>query len=143
MEQHSPDEERLQAAYRQIGEGGMLRLVAAFYRRVRNDDLIGPMYPPQDWAGAEERLADFLIQRLGGPPRYSQRRGHPRLRMRHMPFAIDSAARDRWMELMTSAMTEVETPEPAASALREFLGPVATFLINRYPLQRPEEGTAL
>jgi len=114
-----------------IGEDGVARLVAAFYRRVAGDEVLRPMYPPTDLRGAEERLRDFLVFRFGGSPRYVEQRGHPRLRMRHARFAIDSRARDRWMELMTEAMDECQLPDDVAAWLAEFLGGVATFLINR------------
>ncbi len=109
----------------------MRRVVAAFYRRVPADDILGPMYPPGDLAAAEERLRDFLIGRLGGPPRYIEQRGHPRLRMRHAPFAITQAARDRWIELMERAIGESGLSEAAAGALRSFFDSVATMMINR------------
>lgn len=117
--------------YEIIGEEGFERLVAAFYRQVPGDDILGPMYPPDDMEGAEERLRDFLVGRFGGPQRYMQKRGHPRLRMRHFPFAIDARARDRWIELMERALEEVEFPPEADKAMREFFGAVATMLINR------------
>ena len=66
-----------------IGEDGFVRLIRAFYAQVPDDPILGPMYPKEDLAGAEERLRDFLIGRFGGPQRYVERRGHPRLRMRH------------------------------------------------------------
>ena len=72
-----------QEVYRLIGDEGFARLVSAFYRRVPHDDLLGPMYGEDDLAGAEHRLRDFLVFRFGGPPRYIETRGHPRLRMRH------------------------------------------------------------
>jgi hemoglobin len=115
----------------ELGEAPLRALVAAFYQRVPGDDLLGPMYPAEDLAGAERRLADFLVERCGGPPCYSEQRGHPRLRMRHLGFPVDRAARDRWMGLMDAALGEVGLPEPAGSALRTFLDGVATFLINR------------
>jgi hemoglobin len=120
-----------QEVYALIGEEGFIRLVAAFYRRVPGDDILGPMYPAHDLHGAEERLRDFLIFRFGGPARYIERRGHPRLRMRHAPFAIHQAGRDRWMELMTAALDEAKLPAEADAVLREFLGSTATFMINR------------
>jgi hemoglobin len=89
------------------------------------------MYPAHDLAAAEVRLRDFLVGRFGGPPRYIEQRGHPRLRMRHMPFAIDRAARDRWMELMSRALDQAALDAEAAALLREFLGAMATFMINR------------
>jgi hemoglobin len=116
--------------YALIGEEGFARLVGAFYRQVPNDEILGQMYPPEDLAGAEERLRDFLIGRFGGPQRYVERRGHPRLRARHMPFRIDRAARDRWMALMDKAFAEAALPPEAEHFMREFLSQTATFMIN-------------
>jgi hemoglobin len=119
------------AVYTAIGEEGFTRLVAAFYRRVPGDDVLGPMYPPDDLAGAELRLRDFLIGRFGGPQRYIAARGHPRLRARHLPFPIDARARDRWLLLMEAALGEAELPADAAATLRAFFEAVATMMINR------------
>jgi hemoglobin len=117
--------------YSVIGPDGFGRLVAAFYRRVPNDDILSPMYPQRDLVGAESRLRDVLIQRFGGPDHYSQHRGHPRLRMRHAPFAITQAARDRWIELMEAALAETQFPPEVQPALRRFFHDAATFMINR------------
>jgi hemoglobin len=117
--------------YDTIGEDGFERLVAAFYRRVPGDDILGPMYPPDDLAGAEQRLRDFLVGRCGGPQRYLEQRGHPRLRMRHAPFAVDARARDRWLALMDAALRESGLPPDADVALREFFDAVATMMQNR------------
>jgi hemoglobin len=117
--------------YALIGEAGLTRLVAAFYRRVPQDDILGPMYPAHDLEGSEQRLRDFLIYRFGGPPRYIDERGHPRLRVRHAPFEVNPAARDRWMQLMTAAIEEAAFPAEADQFVRSFLGDIATFLINR------------
>jgi hemoglobin len=117
--------------YRAVGDEGFATLVRAFYAQVPADDVLGPMYPPEDLAGAEQRLRDFLIGRFGGPPRYIQQRGHPRLRMRHAPFAIDEAARNRWVLLMDRALDEARLPEEATTLLRQFFHSMATFMINR------------
>jgi hemoglobin len=117
--------------YERVGEEGFARLVLAFYAQVPKDDILGPMYPPDDLEGAEQRLRDFLVGRFGGPPRYIEQRGHPRLRMRHMPFAIDQRARDRWMELMNRAIDEAELPPDVVPLMHEFLAQVATFMINK------------
>lgn len=114
-----------------IGEDGFRRLIAAFYKQVPGDEILGPMYPPGDLAGAEQRLRDFLIGRFGGPQRYIEQRGHPRLRMRHMPFAVSPAARERWLRLMTSALDEVQLPADADALLREFFDGVSAMLVNR------------
>ncbi|BDC50787.1 hemin receptor [Bryobacterales bacterium F-183] len=121
-----------------VGEDGFHRLVAAFYRQIPNDDILGPMYPKHDLAGAEERLREFLIFRFGGSGRYIEKRGHPRLRMRHMPFVVDQAARDRWVQLMDNAFREAALPREAENLLREFFAHVATFLINRQSPQHDQ-----
>ena len=117
--------------YERIGEDGFTRLVAAFYRQVPGDSILGPMYPVEDMAGAEERLRNFLIFRFGGPHHYIEQRGHPRLRMRHMPFVIDQAARDRWVQMMDQAFREAALPADVEAVLRPFLEDTATFMKNR------------
>jgi hemoglobin len=109
---------------------GIAALVAAFYRRVKEDDLVGPMYPPEDWEGSEARLRDFLLFRIGGDPTYINERGHPRLRMRHQPFRIDIAARDRWLKLMGEAMDECAVPATSRPFLNEFFSQIADFMRN-------------
>lgn len=116
--------------YAQIGEEGFARLVTAFYDQVPTDDILGPMYPVNDMAGAEDRLREFLIGRFGGPQRYIESRGHPRLRMRHMPFKLDQRARDRWVQLMDKALDEAALPAESTLCLREFFHNMATFLMN-------------
>lgn len=117
--------------YQAIGEDGFRRLVAAFYRQIPTDPILGPMYPADDLAGAEERLRDFLIFRFGGPARYLETRGHPRLRMRHNPFSITEAARDRWVEIMTRALADAALPAEPVALLSVFFSNTATFLRNR------------
>jgi hemoglobin len=117
--------------FAELGETGIQQMVAAFYCRVKDDDLIGAMYPDQDWEGAEKRLADFLIFRFGGPPRYIEERGHPRLRMRHAPFAIGEAERDRWLKLMGDAMDERAVGETSREVLDVFFAQVADFMRNK------------
>lgn len=116
--------------YAAIGEEGFARLVRAFYAQVPEDDILGPMYPADDLAGAEQRLRDFLIGRFGGPPRYIEERGHPRLRMRHARFRLDGPARNRWVALMDKALDASELPADAVSLLRAFFHDTATFLRN-------------
>lgn len=106
-------------------------MVAGFYRRVRTDEVLGPLYPPDDWEGAEARLRDFLLFRFGGVMRYVEERGHPRLRMRHLPFAIGEAERDRWLELMGEAVREAGVAREPAQALMTFFAQVADFMRNR------------
>ena len=117
--------------YAAVGEAGFDRLAAEFYRQIPTDDILGAMYPAHDLRGAEQRLRDFLIYRFGGPPKYIEERGHPRLRMRHAPFPIGEQARDRWLALMSRALDRAALPQEAASVLRQFFASTATFLINR------------
>ena len=117
--------------YSVLGEDGFTRLIGSFYRQVSTDDILGPLYPEHDFPGAEERLRNFLIFRFGGPQHYIEQRGHPRLRMRHAPFPVDQAARDRWMKLMEHALTEVDMPEAARQILWSYFESTATAMMNR------------
>ena len=126
-----PDEAAMSSVYPVIGEAGFVRLVTAFYQQVPADEILGPMYPPHELAAAEKRLRDFLVYRFGGPQRYLEERGHPRLRMRHAPFEISAAARDRWVTLMNRAIEEVAIPAHVVTIMQPFLAETATFLINR------------
>ncbi len=120
-----------QEIYAVIGSAGFERLVAAFYRQIPSDDVLGPLYPAKDLDGAERRLRDFLMFRFGGPSTYLETRGHPRLRIRHAPFAIGTAARDRWLQLMNRALDESSLPESVHATLQSFFASTATFLMNR------------
>ena len=117
--------------YSVIGEEGFHRLVKAFYAQVPRDEVLAAMYPKHDLAAAEHRLREFLIGRFGGPPRYIEQRGHPRLRARHMPFVLDERSRDRWVLLMDRALDQAALPDDVTALLRGFFGAMATFLRNR------------
>lgn len=106
-------------------------LVHYFYEHVSEDKILRPMYE-EDLAPAEERLLLFLEQFFGGPHTYSQRRGHPRLRMRHMPFTIDQAASQAWLDAMDRALARMEGKIPEAEELemRRYFSQAANFLIN-------------
>jgi len=130
------------------GKETFQRLAEAFYRRVETDALLRPMYPAKLWghsnkhsaAGAETAsssmcspvgtLAAFLAQFFGGPTEYSDQRGHPRLRMRHVRFHIGQAERDAWLTHMCAAIEEVGIEEPVASVMRQYFDQASTFLIN-------------
>lgn len=117
--------------YEIVGEEGFERLTQAFYAQVPDDEILGPLYPPEQMEAARVRLRDFLVGRFGGPQRYVQQRGHPRLRMRHMPFPIDGRARDRWMELMNKALDDAGFEPEVADILVRYFADTATFMINR------------
>jgi hemoglobin len=106
-------------------------LVGRFYAGVAGDPLLRPLYPELDLALAQHRLTLFLIQYWGGPTTYDEERGHPRLRMRHAPFAIGPEARDRWLELMRAALTEVAPPADVAAELDRYFAMSAEAMRNR------------
>ncbi|GAA1469485.1 globin [Microbacterium thalassium] len=107
-------------------------LVAAFYRGVADDEVLRPMYPEEDLGPAEERLLMFLEQYWGGPTTYSQRRGHPRLRMRHAPFHVNPEARDRWLAHMRAAVDELELSPLHDTTLWDYLQRAAHAMVNTF-----------
>lgn len=106
------------------------RIVERFYAGVAADPVLRPMYPP-DLAESKRHLSLFLQQYFGGPATYSAERGHPRLRMRHFPFAIGQAERDAWMRHMLAAVEAEAFPEPLATVFLDYFDRAATFMINR------------
>lgn len=131
---HHPEDTPNQTLYELLGPAVFHDLIHEFYTLMRADDLIGPMYPADDWEGAEQRLRWFFIQYWGGPAEFSTRRGHPRLRMRHARFVIGPAEAQRWVALMETAMQRFDTtvlPEQARQAIRDHAQRVATMLINQ------------
>lgn len=112
------------------GEAFFTSLVASFYERVAHDPILRPMYPVADLSAAERRLRLFLMQYWGGPTTYSDERGHPRLRMRHMDFHIDSTARDRWLSLMHDAVVEQDLAPDEETQLWTYLVSAAFAMQN-------------
>jgi hemoglobin len=121
---------QIQAVYAAIGDEGFRALVEAFYRRVEEDPVLRAVFPP-DLSEGRERQYLFLRQYFGGPTEYSERHGHPRLRMRHVPFAINREARDHWVAHMKEAIEEVGIPEPHATVLRDYFERFSLDMINR------------
>jgi hemoglobin len=107
------------------------RLVGHFYAAVTTDPILRPLYPEPDLGPAQRRLTLFLAQYWGGPRTYDEERGHPRLRMRHAPFAIDVAARDRWLTLMRAALAAEAPPPEVAAELDAYLEMAAEAMRNR------------
>ncbi|WP_406204131.1 globin [Kitasatospora sp. NBC_01560] len=112
------------------GEPTFRRLVHRFYQGVAEDELLRPMYPEEDLGPAEERLVLFLMQYWGGPRTYSEQRGHPRLRMRHVPFRVDRAAHDAWLKHMRAAVDELALPADAERQLWDYLTYAAASMVN-------------
>jgi hemoglobin len=106
-------------------------LVGRFYAGVAEDPILRPLYPDPDLAGARHRLTLFLAQYWGGPSTYDEERGHPRLRMRHAPFAIGPVERDAWLARMRAALAEVEPPPAVAERLDAYLAMAAEAMRNR------------
>ena len=112
------------------GEQTFRTLVHRFYAGVAQDPVLRALYPEDDLGPAEERLALFLMQYWGGPSTYSELRGHPRLRMRHVPFAVNVAARDAWLGHMRQALDSLDLPPAYAQRLWEYLTTAADSLRN-------------
>ncbi|MCX4746348.1 globin [Kitasatospora sp. NBC_01287] len=133
MTEIGQDETREETFFEAVGgEAAFRRLVHRFYQGVAEDELLRPMYPEEDLAGAEERLALFLMQYWGGPRTYSEQRGHPRLRMRHVPFKVDRAAHDAWLRHMRVAVDELELAPAAERQLWDYLTYAAASMVNSH-----------
>ena len=120
------------------GEEFFQKLVAGFYAQIKTDDLIGPMYPEDDWEGAEDRLRWFLSQYWGGPRMYQEQRGNPMLRRRHFPFSIGEAEADRWLDLMHNSLDQFSDEELLPvyrDQLWNHMQRVAYMMINRPTLR--------
>ena len=113
------------------GEPVFRLLVQRFYARVATDPVLRAVYPEEDLAAATERLTLFLVQYWGGPATYSEQRGHPRLRMRHQPFAIGQAERDAWLGHMTASVESLDLAPPVRKALLDYFETASTAMINR------------
>jgi hemoglobin len=113
------------------GEATFTRLVDRFYDAVETDPVLRPLYPEPDLASARRRLTLFLMQYWGGPTTYDELRGHPRLRMRHSPFAIGPAERDAWLGHMTAAVRSLGLEADLERPLLDYLTSAANALQNR------------
>lgn len=115
------------------GEETFTRLIERFYAGVAEDPVLRPLYPadPELFAASREHLRLFLIQYWGGPGTYSERRGHPRLRMRHAPFSIGRAERDAWMGHMRTAVASLDLPPAVRDAFLDYFENAATAMMNR------------
>ncbi|MFB9567926.1 globin [Saccharopolyspora hordei] len=123
----------VESFYEQVGgEPTFHRIVARFYEEVAKDELLRPLYPEEDLGPAEERLRLFLMQYWGGPHTYSERRGHPRLRMRHAPFKIGPAERDAWLRCMRIAVDEADLSPQHRDQLWQYLEMAAESMVNSW-----------
>ncbi|MFT3714846.1 MAG: globin [Gordonia sp. (in: high G+C Gram-positive bacteria)] len=120
--------------YEQVGGESTFRAITErFYAEVAEDDLLRPMYPEEDLGPAERRLRLFLEQYWGGPHTYSDERGHPRLRMRHIPYKIGPLERDAWLRCMDIAVASVPSSvldDEHRAQLNQYLHAAANSLMN-------------
>ncbi len=117
--------------YAEVGGAPVFhKIVARFYEQVAADEVLRPLYPDQDLGPAEERLRMFLEQYWGGPRTYSDQRGHPRLRMRHMPFRIGPLERDAWLRCMRVAVDEAGLSAEHRAQLWQYLQYAAMSMMN-------------
>ena len=117
------------------GEPVFRELVADFYRGVAQDPVLRPLYEDEDLSDAEERLRMFLVQYWGGPTTYSEQRGHPRLRMRHVAWKIGERERDAWLSHMLPAVARLDIPEDCRAAIWDHLERAAHSLVNAPPTE--------
>lgn len=132
-EQSATSGEQAPSFWQQIGGRPTFeKLVRRFYEGVADDPVLRPMYPEEDMEGAIERLTGFLEQYWGGPGTYSQQRGHPRLRMRHMPFKVNPDARDRWLTHMRIAVDSLDLAPLDREMLWDYLERAAHAMVNTF-----------
>lgn len=119
--------------YSQIGGTEIFdRLVRKFYDEVQKDPVLWPMYPHDDLEGSIHRLSTFLQQYWGGPTTYSDERGHPRLRQRHVAFKVNPDARDRWLAHMRTALDSLDLPPLHDNTFWDYLDRAAHSLVNTF-----------
>lgn len=114
------------------GENTFTTIARVFYQHVSEDPVLHDMYPEEDLAPAEERLRLFLIQYWGGPSYYQEKRGHPRLRMRHMPFKVNPKAKEHWLKAMRSAVDEAKLSEADDALVWDYFERAALAMINTF-----------
>lgn len=130
--EHS-DVEQQRTFYELVGgHDTFVRLVDRFYQGVASDPVLRALYPEEDLGPAAQRLTMFLEQYWGGPTTYSDQRGHPRLRMRHVPFKVNADARDRWLTHMRAAVQSLHLPPMHESLLWDYLERAAWSLVNTF-----------
>ncbi len=127
----APDAEQQRTFYEQVGgHATFVKLVDRFYEGVAGDPVLRALYPEEDLVPAAIRLRMFLEQYWGGPTTYSDQRGHPRLRMRHVAWQVGTRERDAWLSHMLAAVTRLDVPDDARAAIWDHLERAAHSLVN-------------
>ncbi|UZD23701.1 cyanoglobin [Algoriphagus halophytocola] len=119
-----------QSIYELIGEDQIRQLTSHFYKEVAENKALSALYP-EDLASAENRLFLFLLQVFGGPSTYSEQRGHPRLRMRHLKWQIDGKMRDHWMNAMLKALDNLKLDTNIKEAMLSYFVKAANHMVNQ------------
>lgn len=120
----------METIYDKLGDKGLRQLVDAFYDRVFESEIIGPLFNQTDQDTIKHKQFSFLTQFFGGPQRYTGLYGHPRMRMRHLPHKIDTAARDEWLKLMKEAIWTLDIDEDFKNALYNCFPKLADHMVN-------------
>jgi hemoglobin len=124
---------RVSTFYDEIGGYDTItRIVARFYQGVATDPVLRPLYPEEDLGPAEERFRLFLVQYWGGPTTYSDQRGHPRLRMRHAPFAVTPTAKEHWLTHFRAALDEAGLTPEQEQQFWDYVTHAAQFMVNTF-----------
>ena len=119
--------------YEEVGGLETFRtIVARFYEGVATDEVLRPLYPEEDLAPAAERFMLFLVQYWGGPTTYSERRGHPRLRMRHAPFAVTPEAAERWLVHFRAGLDAADLTPEQDQQFWDYVTHAAKFMVNTF-----------
>ena len=118
--------------YELIGDNRLQELINSFYAKVFESPVIGPLFNQIDAETIKDKQFRFLSQFLGGPQRFSEKYGHPRMRMRHMPHAITMDAKDEWLRLMKASIEELDMEEELKEALYNCFPKIAQHMVNRY-----------
>jgi hemoglobin len=113
------------------------RIVERFYEGVAQDDVLRPLYPEDDLGPAQERFTLFLVQYWGGPTTYSERRGHPRLRMRHAPFAVTPRAKEHWLTHFRAGLDAVALAAELDAQFWDYITHAAQFMVNTFEEPAP------
>ena len=114
------------------GHATIAKIVDRFYEGVATDEVLRPLYPEEDLAPAAERFRMFLEQYWGGPTTYSETRGHPRLRMRHAPFKVTPAAKERWLVHFRAGLDAANLPPELDAQFWDYVTHAAQFMVNSF-----------
>jgi hemoglobin len=115
--------------YQTLGEAGVRELLSAHYRNLAQSE-IGSMFPLQEMELSAQRSADFFIQVLGGPPYYTQKKGPPQMRRRHLPFRITNRSRGIWLDCFRMALDELNLPQECRGSFETFLDQFSAWMVN-------------